>query len=95
LAESTDVIAFVEYYISQSQWPCVSKSTRFLSKEGWCCGVRDFLTLIRICSLLKSEHLSTSTELTLYKAFISSIMTYAYPAWEIRTVRHLLKLLTY
>jgi hypothetical protein len=40
------------------------------------------LTYISIYPVLKSEHLSLNTELTLYKAPITSIMTYAFPAWE-------------
>jgi hypothetical protein len=51
-----------------------------------------FRTLIRIYSLFKSERLSTNIKLTLHKALIRSIMTYACPAWEFATDNHLLKL---
>jgi hypothetical protein len=39
-------------------------------------------TFIRIYSLFKSERLSANIKLTLHKALIRSIMTYAYPAGE-------------
>jgi hypothetical protein len=39
-------------------------------------------TLIRIYSVLRSERLSAKSELTLYKALITSKMTYACPTWE-------------
>jgi hypothetical protein len=51
-----------------------------------------FRTFIRAYSLFKSEHLSTNIKLTLYKALIRSIMTYASPAWEFAANAHLLKL---
>jgi hypothetical protein len=35
---------------------------------------------------------STSTKLTLHRALIGSVMTYACPAWEIAAEIHLLKL---
>jgi hypothetical protein len=41
-----------------------------------------FRKSIRIYSLLKSERLSANSELTLHKALIRSVMTYACPAWE-------------
>jgi hypothetical protein len=41
-----------------------------------------FRTLIRTYSLFKSERLSANIKLTLYKALIQSVMTYACPAWE-------------
>jgi hypothetical protein len=43
-------------------------------------------------SLLKSEHLSANIKLTLHKALIKRIMTYACPAWEFAADNHLLKL---
>jgi hypothetical protein len=42
-----------------------------------------FRTFIRICSLFKSERLSANNKLTLYKALIGSVMTYACPAREL------------
>jgi hypothetical protein len=51
-----------------------------------------FRTFIRAYSLFKSEHLSTNIKLTLYKALIRSIMTYASRAWEFAANTHLLKL---
>jgi hypothetical protein len=51
-----------------------------------------FRTFIRIYSLFKSERLSANIELTLHKALIRSVMTYACPAWEFAAESHLLKL---
>jgi hypothetical protein len=51
-----------------------------------------FRTFITICSLLKSERLSTNIKLTLHKALIRSVMTYACPACEFAAESHLLKL---
>jgi hypothetical protein len=51
-----------------------------------------FRTFIRIYSLLKSERLSANIKLTLYKALIRSVMTYACPAREFAAESHLLKL---
>jgi len=51
-----------------------------------------FRTFVRIYLLLKSERLSTSTELTLYKAFIGSIISYVCTAWEFAADNYLLKL---
>jgi hypothetical protein len=51
-----------------------------------------FRTFIRTYSPFKSEHLSTNIKLTLYKALITSVMSYACPAWEVATDTHLLKL---
>jgi hypothetical protein len=45
--------------------------------------VKAFRTFIRIYSLLRNEHLGTDIELTLHKALIRSVMTYACPAWEL------------
>jgi hypothetical protein len=53
---------------------------------------KDFRTFIRIHSLLKSECLSANIKVTLYKALIRSLMTYACPAWEIEADTYLLKL---
>jgi hypothetical protein len=47
---------------------------------------------ISIYPLLKSERLSVGTKLTLYKVFIRSILTYAWPAWEFTVESNLLKL---
>jgi hypothetical protein len=51
-----------------------------------------FRTFIRIYSLFKSERFSTNINLTLHKALIRSLMTYACPAWEFAAESHLLKL---
>jgi hypothetical protein len=51
-----------------------------------------FRTFIRICSLFRSERLSANIKLTLQKALIRSVMTYACPAWEFAAECHLLKL---
>jgi hypothetical protein len=51
-----------------------------------------FRTFIRIYSQLKSERLSSNIKLTLHKALIRSVMTYACPAWEFAAECHLLKL---
>jgi hypothetical protein len=42
-----------------------------------------FRTFIGIYSQLKNECLSSSIKLTLHKALIRSVMTYAWPAWEL------------
>jgi hypothetical protein len=51
-----------------------------------------FRTFTRIYSILKSERLSAIIKLTLYKALIGSIMTYACSAWELAEDTYLLKL---
>jgi hypothetical protein len=51
-----------------------------------------FRTFIRIYSLFKSKRLNTNNKLTLHKALIRSVMTYACPAWEFAAEYHLLKL---
>jgi hypothetical protein len=51
-----------------------------------------FRTFIRIHSLFKSERLSANIKLTLHKALIRSVITYACPAWEFEAESHLLKL---
>jgi hypothetical protein len=51
-----------------------------------------FRTFIRIYSLFKSERLSANIKLTLHKALIKSVMTYASPALEFAADTHLLKL---
>jgi hypothetical protein len=51
-----------------------------------------FRTFIRIYSLFKSERLSANIKLTLHKALIRSVMTYACHAWEFAAECHLLKL---
>jgi hypothetical protein len=51
-----------------------------------------FRTFFRIYSLFKSERLSANIKLTLHKALIRSVLTYAFPAWEFGTDTHLLKL---
>jgi hypothetical protein len=52
------------------------------------------ITFIRIYSLFKSERLSADIKLTLHKALIRSVMTYACPAWEFAAEFQLLKLQT-
>jgi hypothetical protein len=49
-------------------------------------------TLGQIYTLSKSEKLGTKTKLTLYKALITSKMTYACPTWEPAADTHLIKL---
>jgi hypothetical protein len=49
-------------------------------------------TFVRIYSLLKSERLSAKIKLTLHKALIRTVITYACPAWELAADTHLLKL---
>jgi hypothetical protein len=51
-----------------------------------------FITLIRIYSLIKSEHLQANIKLTLHKALIRLVMTYTCPAWELAADTYLLKL---
>jgi len=51
-----------------------------------------FGTFINTYSLFKSERLSANIKLTLYKALIRSVMTYACPTWEFAADTHLLKL---
>jgi hypothetical protein len=47
---------------------------------------------VRVYSLFKSERLRTNIKLTLHKALIRSIMTYASPTCEFAAENHLLKL---
>jgi hypothetical protein len=51
-----------------------------------------FRTFIRVYPLFKSERLSTKIKMTLHKALIRSVMTYASPAWEFSADTHLMKL---
>jgi hypothetical protein len=51
-----------------------------------------FRTFIRLYSLFKSERLNANIKLTLLKAVIRFVMTYACPAWEFAAESHLLKL---
>jgi hypothetical protein len=51
-----------------------------------------FRTFIRIYSLLRSERLSAKIKLTLHKALIRTVITYAGPAWELAADTYLLKL---
>jgi hypothetical protein len=55
-------------------------------------GLKTFRTFIRICTLFKSERLSENIKLTLHKALIRSVTTYACPAWEFVADTYLLKL---
>jgi hypothetical protein len=49
-------------------------------------------TLLRTFSLFKSRRLSSNIELTLYKALIRSVITYACPTLEYAAGAHLLKM---
>jgi hypothetical protein len=49
-------------------------------------------TFIRLYSLFKSERLNAKIKLTLHKALIRSVMTYACPAWEFAAETYILKL---
>jgi hypothetical protein len=51
-----------------------------------------FRTFIRLYSLFKSERLSVNIKLTLHKALIRPVMTYACPAWEFAAETYVLKL---
>jgi hypothetical protein len=51
-----------------------------------------FRTFIRLYSLFKCERLKAKIELTLMKALVVSVMTYACPALEFAAESHLLKL---
>jgi hypothetical protein len=51
-----------------------------------------FRTFITLYSLFKIERLSANIKLTLHKALIRSVMTYACPAWEFAAETYLLKL---
>jgi hypothetical protein len=51
-----------------------------------------FRTFIGVYTLFQSERLSANIKLTLHKALIRFIMTYACPAWEFAADSHLLKL---
>jgi hypothetical protein len=50
-----------------------------------------FRTFIRICHLFERKPLIANIKLTLRKALIRSIMTYACPAWELAADTYLLK----
>jgi hypothetical protein len=54
--------------------------------------VKAFRTFIIIYPLFKSEQLNTNIILTLFKALIRSIMTYACLDWEFSADNHLMKL---
>jgi hypothetical protein len=51
-----------------------------------------FRKFIRTYFIFKCERLSAKIKLTLHKAFIRSVMTYASPAWESAADNHLMKL---
>jgi hypothetical protein len=51
-----------------------------------------FRTFIRVYFLLESELLSSNIKLTLLKALLSTVMTYACPAWDFAADIYLLKL---
>jgi hypothetical protein len=50
-----------------------------------------FHAFIRVYSLFRNERLSAVVNLALYKAFIRSVISYAYPPWEFAADSHLLK----
>jgi hypothetical protein len=50
-----------------------------------------FRTFIRVYSLFKNERLRANIKLTLHKALIRSVITYAGPAWESVADTHLMK----
>jgi hypothetical protein len=54
--------------------------------------VKAFKSFIRIYSQFKIEPWRASIKLTLHKALIRSVMTYACPAWELAADTYLLKL---
>jgi hypothetical protein len=54
--------------------------------------IKAFRAFITSYALLKNKRLSTNIKLTLHKALIRSIMTYACPACEFAADTHLLKL---
>jgi hypothetical protein len=51
-----------------------------------------FRIFLRIYSLLESERLSAKIKLTLRKALIGTVITYACAAWELAAVTYVLKL---
>jgi hypothetical protein len=51
-----------------------------------------FRTFIRVYSLFKSERLNANIKLTLHKALIRSVMTYASPTWDSAADTLLMKL---
>jgi hypothetical protein len=51
-----------------------------------------FRTYIRVYSLFENERLRTNIKLTLHKALIRSVMTYACPAWKFAADTHIIKL---
>jgi hypothetical protein len=51
-----------------------------------------FRIFITVYSLFKIEHLSANIKLTLHKALIRYIITYASPTWEFAADNHLMKL---
>jgi hypothetical protein len=53
---------------------------------------KEFSTFVRVYSIFKSELLSANIKLTLHKAPITSIMSYACRAWEFGADTRLLKL---
>jgi hypothetical protein len=55
-------------------------------------GAKALRTFIRIYSLFKSERLSANIKLTLHRALIRSILTYALPAWKLAADTYLFKL---
>jgi hypothetical protein len=50
-----------------------------------------FTTFIRLYSLLKCKSLRDNIKVTLHKALIRSVMTYACPAWELVADTYLLQ----
>jgi hypothetical protein len=54
--------------------------------------IKAFRTFIRSYSLFRNERLSANIKLTLHKALIRSVGTYACPTWELSADTYLLKL---
>jgi hypothetical protein len=50
-----------------------------------------FKTFIRVYSSFRSERLSANIKLTLHKALITPVITYATPTWEFSADTHLMK----
>jgi hypothetical protein len=53
---------------------------------------KEFRKFIRTYSLLKSERLSSKIKLTLHKAPIKAVITYACPNWKLAAYTNLIKL---
>jgi hypothetical protein len=87
-----------EAYLTLNGWNIPSVNhVKYLGVVTWrlhieMTEVKALRTFARLYSLLKTEHLSANTKLTFHKALIRSVMTYAYPTWELAADTYLLKL---